>query len=80
MDQFIAMKWICEIWQSLDSSIVFNCWIKTGLIEDLVNKAGNDEMQTMCDPLTEEIIEFLKRSLPIQHHFELDKLLQPSDD
>ena len=80
VDQLTAMKWISEIWQSLDSSIVFNCWMKTGIIKDHVNKAENDEMQTMCDPQEEEIIDLLKRSLPIQHHFELDKLLQPSDD
>ena len=68
-----------EIWQSLDSSIAFNCWVKTGLNYDHVSKAENDGMQTMCDPQTVEIMVFLKRSLLIQHHFELDKLLQPND-
>ena len=49
VDLLTAMKWISEIWQSLDSSIVFNWWMKTGLIKDHVNKADNDEMQTICD-------------------------------
>ena len=68
MDQLTAYQCISEVWQSIDSSIVFNCCMKSRLINDQINKAENNEIQTMCDPKIEEIIESLKRSLPIQHH------------
>ncbi len=80
VDQLTAMKWIREIWQNLDSTIIFNCWMKTGLISNNVNRAQTDDIPALCDPEKNEIIEFLKRSLPVQHHDELDTLLQPSDD
>ncbi len=54
--------------------------MKTGLIENHINKAEKEEMGTICDPEQDQIIEFLKQSLPVQHHFEQDKLLEPSDE
>ncbi len=51
--------------------------MKTGLIDNHLSKAENSVSHTTCDPKKDEIVEFLKRSLLVQHHAELNELLQP---
>ncbi len=80
LDQLTAMKWIYEICNELDSNILFNCWMKTGLADKNVNKDNSQIMQSTYESEKAEIIDFLKKSLPVQHYMHLHELLQPHDE
>ena len=54
--------------------------MKPELMENYVNNANNEETETACDTEKEGNNRVFDKSLPAQHHDELDKLLQPSDE
>ncbi len=58
--QLTAMKWIDEIWNDLDSTILFNFWMETGLIGKQVRRRDSRVIASTCESETAEIIEFLK--------------------
>ncbi len=58
---------------------MLNCWMKTGLIKHHIKKAENEKMGPTCDTEEDFMIRVLKQLLPVQHHFGLNKLLEPCD-
>ena len=80
VDQLTAMKWIREIWESLKSDTVFNCWMKTGLIENHIQKGDGNSIPITGEREKNDIINFLRRSLLVQLHSQIDELLQFKND
>ena len=74
------MKWIREIWESLKSETVFNCWMKTGLIENHIQKGNGNRMPITGEREKNDVVNFLRRTLPVQLQSPINELLQSKDD
>ena len=80
VDQLTAMKWIRETWESVKADTVFNWWMKTGLIENHIQNGNGESTPTTGELEKNEIANFLRKSLPVQLHSQIDELLKSNDD
>lgn len=82
VDQRTAMKWMREIWVELDSTIVENCWRKTGIIGNACNgeAAANDELSELTERENNDVAELLNEVLPPRHSVSLTDVLNPVNE
>ncbi len=79
-DELAAMKWACKIWANLDSTIIFNSCMKTLIINNHISRTKNSHKAATFDPKQDDMIEFWKGSLPVQHYIQREKLQKPIDE
>ncbi len=75
VDQTTAMTWVQNIWQQLESTIINNCWSKTGLIG--VSNSSSNLFQNTITREEHDILNNIRSILPVQHKLVLENFTEP---
>ena len=75
MDQITATKWVQSIWIQLESTIVHNCWAKTGLIG--ISSTNSNLLQNTITREDHDILNYIRSILPVRQKLVLENFIQP---
>ena len=75
VDQLKAMKWIAEIWDELESTIVYNCWCTTGVSNGIESTESLHEEKEM-----NELESLLNDVMSPRHGISINALLNPAGE
>ncbi len=72
IDQLTAMKWMRAIWNEIEDQIIHDCWMKTGIIEEV--SANAEYANNVVEADRSELASILDLDLPPQHTARVDDL------
>lgn len=82
MDQLTAMKWVREIWDDLDQSIMYNCWHATEELDRGNECASN--ISTFWDTTAvnerNDVVDLLDEVVPPRHATSVEQILNPAGE
>ncbi len=64
IDQLSGMTWVYNIWLELYSSIIYDCWARTGLI--VVRSSSSNDAENSVVREEQQIISYIRSNLPVQ--------------
>ena len=69
------MTWVQNIWQQLESTIMHDCWSKTGLIG--ISSTSSNLFQNTIIREENDILNYIRSILPVQQKLVLENFTEP---